>query len=118
MITSASSIRLCSSSTYHPSIVIPVRRIRQRLRLVKEPSRLHLLTKRNKIRLLPLLQTPLLMRPERPGSSNSSLNLVDDEEDVVLFSDQTELAEELGRGVLVSSFREDRLDDHSRDGFV
>ena len=117
-ITSVPLIRLCSPSAYHPGVVVSVRRIGQRLRLVEKSSRLHLLAKRDKVRFLSLLQTPFLVRPEGAGRSDSGLNLVDDEKDVVLFGDHSELTEKLGRGVLVSSFGQDRLDDHSRDRLV
>lgn len=103
--------------TYHPRIVITVRRVWRRLWLVEKPGRLHFLAERDKVRLFALFQAPFLVRPERPRGADSGLNLVDDEESAVLASDQAELPEKVIRGVLVASLGQDRLDDDGRDRF-
>lgn len=83
------------SVAHHPRIIVPVRRVRRRLCLVVESSSLHLLAKRDEIRLLPLLQPPLFVRPERPRGPDTGLYLVDDKERSVFFGDRTDLSEKV-----------------------
>lgn len=85
---------------------------------MKHARRLHLFTKRHEVGLLPFLQAPLLVRPERPGGTDARLDLVDDEECTVFLGDEPEGTEEGGRGVFVAAFGEDGLDDDGCHWFV
>lgn len=56
-----------------------------------------------------VLEVPVFVGPELAGGADAGLNLVDDEESVVLAGDGAELLEELGAGVVVTTFGLDRL---------
>ena len=58
-----------------------------------------------------VLEVPVLVGPELAGSTNTGLNLVGDEEDVVLAGQGAELLEEFGGGVVVTTLGLDGLDD-------
>ena len=57
-----------------------------------------------------VLEVPVLVGPELAGSTNTGLNLVGDEEDVVLAGQGAELLEEFGGGVVVTTLGLDGLD--------
>lgn len=81
-----------------------------------DTRRLHLFGERHKVWLLAFLQTPVLVRPELARSANTRLHFVDDKVRAVFLRNKTELAEVGWRGVFVSPFRKDRLNDDSCDG--
>lgn len=63
-------------------------------------------------------QVPVLVSPELAGRANAGLHLVDDQEDVGPLGDLTETLEERRGGVVVTTLRLNRLDDHGCDRVV
>jgi len=55
----------------------------------------------------------VIVSPELAGGANTSLDLIDNHEHVVLAGDGTETSEESRRGVVVATLRLDRLDNDS-----
>lgn len=63
-------------------------------------------------------EVPVLVSPELSGSANTSLDLVDDHEDIVPLRDFTEATEEGRGGVVITTLRLDGLHNNSSDGVV
>ena len=61
-----------------------------------------------------VLEVPVVVSPELSGGTDTSLNLVDNHENVVLAGDGTKAPEEGGRGVVVATLRLNGLDDDGR----
>jgi len=59
-----------------------------------------------------VLEVPVVVSPEFAGGTNTSLNLINNHEDVVLAGYGTEASEEGGRGVVVATLRLNGLDDN------
>lgn len=102
-------------ATHHPSVVVPVGRIRSGLLLVENTRSLHLLGKGDKVRFLPLFQAPFLMCPEGTCGTNTGLHFVYNEKCAVLPRNKAKRAEEFRRCVLISTFGKDGLYDYSGD---
>lgn len=102
-------------ATHHPSVVVPVGRIRSGFLLVENTRSLHLLGKGDKVGFLPLFQAPFLMCPEGTCGTNTGLHFVDNEKGAMFPRNEAKRAEEFRRRVLISAFGKDGLYDYSRD---
>jgi hypothetical protein len=71
-------------------------------------SSLSLLGESNHIRWV--LKTPVIVSPEFASGTDTSLDLINDHEDIVLAGDGAEAPEESRRGVIVTALGLDRLD--------
>ena len=58
-----------------------------------------------------VLEVPVVVSPELASGTDTSLNLINNHENVVLAGDGTEASEEGGRGVVVATLRLNGLDD-------
>ena len=81
-----------------------------------DTTSLHLFAKRDKVWLFTFLQSPVFVSPELSCRSNTSLNLVDDKVCSVLFGNLSKLSEVGRRGMLITSFGQDGLDNDRSDG--
>ena len=63
-------------------------------------------------------EVPVLVGPELARGADARLHLVDDEEHVVLARQRAELAEEIGRSVIIAALGLDGLDDDGRGGVM
>lgn len=64
------------------------------------------------------LEVPVVVGPELTGGTDTGLDLVDDQKDVVALGDLAQTAEELRRGVVVTTLRLDGLNDDSGNRVV
>lgn len=101
----------------HPGVELTVGLVRaQVLGAVVVTSSLGFLGEGNHVR--GVLEVPVLVSPEFTSSTNTSLNLINDQQNVVLASNGTELLEELWASVVVATFALDGLNNNGSRGQV